>query len=430
LAFTYTAATNHISGYTYDPAGNVTNDGTNTFQWDAESHLTKVINGQGVAISTNTYNALGQRVRDVTQTTTTDEAYGAGGSLLWRYTGNSSDPNQRAFVPFGGGILAEYFSGGTLFDHPDELGSISAASDQTGSHFQERLYYPFGESWTGVNLNNLGMHQTFAQLPDYDPETDQYNTANRHYSPSGRWMSPDPGGMKVVRLDDPQTWNMYAYVRNNPTTLEDPSGLEVAELPGRPSLPGYTPPDDTDLESGFSDWRGSLSPNTANASGASSPQNAAQNNNNQQPPAAKLSERDKAYLDKYHGPVTAQAKDYKVDPVLVLGVGIESGFASHGTYQRTGDAFGMTGGSTKNMTEAASPTENVKQFFDNFGSQIRGTGSNVRAFVNALEGQNAAGKPVEGWKGYNSKHPVEWRKMINAGIGQMKHDVPIYIAPN
>jgi hypothetical protein len=31
---------------------------------------------------------------------------------------------------------------------------------------------------------------------------------------------------------------------------------------------------------------------------------------------------------------------------------------------------------------------------------------------------------------YNSAHPVEWRKMINAGISQMKHDVPIYTAPN
>ena len=213
------------SGYTYDAAGNLTGDGTHTYQWDAEAHLT-VAYLSGTAVQTNTHNALGQRVRDVTQTNTTDEAYGADGSLLWRYTGSSSDPNQRAFVPFSGGILAEYYSGGTIFDHPDEIGSITTASDQTGNNLQERLYYPFGEAWTGVNLNNLGMHQTFSKLPDYDAETDQYNTLNRHYSPSGRWLSPDPGGLKVVRLDDPQTWNMYAYVRNNPTTLSDPSGLE------------------------------------------------------------------------------------------------------------------------------------------------------------------------------------------------------------
>jgi RHS repeat-associated protein len=75
------------------------------------------------------------------------------------------------------------------------------------------------------------MHQTFAQLPDYDSETDQYNTPNRHYNPTGRWLSPDPGGLKVVNLEDPQTWNMYVYVRNNPTTLSDPTGLQSASAP-------------------------------------------------------------------------------------------------------------------------------------------------------------------------------------------------------
>jgi RHS repeat-associated protein len=112
-----------------------------------------------------------------------------------------------------------------IFDHPDEIGSATTATACTGNLVNEKLYYPFGEFWTGYALPNLGLHQEFAQLPDYDPETDQYNTANRHYSPSGRWMSPDPGGMKVVKLDDPQTWNMYAYVRNNPTTFTDPTGL-------------------------------------------------------------------------------------------------------------------------------------------------------------------------------------------------------------
>jgi RHS repeat-associated protein len=226
IAPTYSASTNQIttSGYAYDAAGDLQNDGTYTYQWDAEARLAKVISS-GTAISTNTYNALGQRVRDVTTTSTTDEAYGAGGNLLWRYTGNPSDPNQRAFVPFNGRILAEYYAGVTIFDHPDEIGSMTTSSDYTGKTINEKLFYPFGELWTGAAIPNLNMHQTFAQLPDYDSETDQYNTANRHYSPSGRWLSPDPGGVKVVKLDDPQTWNMYAYVRNNPTTSTDPTGL-------------------------------------------------------------------------------------------------------------------------------------------------------------------------------------------------------------
>ena len=200
----------------------MTNDGTYTYTWDAEAHLTKVVNGGGTTISTNTYNALGQRVRDVTTSATTDEAYGGDGSLLWGWTGNPS--TNRSFVPFKGDILAEYYSGGTLFDHSDELGSVTTSTNYyNGGVCQERLFYPFGELWTGAGSS--GMHQTFAKLPDYDAETDEYNTLNRHYTPSGRWMSPDPGGLKVVRLDDPQTWNMYAYVRNNPTTLTDPTGL-------------------------------------------------------------------------------------------------------------------------------------------------------------------------------------------------------------
>jgi RHS repeat-associated protein len=146
---------------------------------------------------------------------------------LWRFTNNSSDPNQRAFVPFQGRILAEYYGGstpGTIFDHPDQLGSLSTASDYTGNNFQERLYYPFGESWTGANMANLGMHQTFAELPDYDPETDQYNTPARHYSPMGRWLSPDPVVITTERLKNPQQLNLYAYVANNPLQFVDRTG--------------------------------------------------------------------------------------------------------------------------------------------------------------------------------------------------------------
>jgi RHS repeat-associated protein len=67
-------------------------------------------------------------------------------------------------------------------------------------------------------------------MPYYDSKTDNDFTTFRVYSPNlGRWFSPDPGNVGA-HPPDPQTWNMYAYVRNNPTSLIDPSGLSLAQL--------------------------------------------------------------------------------------------------------------------------------------------------------------------------------------------------------
>jgi hypothetical protein len=43
----------------------------------------------------------------------------------------------------------------------------------------------------------------------------EYRTAH------GRWTKPDPAGMSVVDPTNPQTWNRYAYVLNNPTAMVD-----------------------------------------------------------------------------------------------------------------------------------------------------------------------------------------------------------------
>jgi len=53
-----------------------------------------------------------------------------------------------------------------------------------------------------------------------------YFNARYNSSVIGRFMTADPAGKGAVHMDDPQTWNMYAYVRNNPTSLTDPTGLE------------------------------------------------------------------------------------------------------------------------------------------------------------------------------------------------------------
>jgi hypothetical protein len=54
-------------------------------------------------------------------------------------------------------------------------------------------------------------------------------TRPREYGVQGRWPSPDPLGMGAVDLSDPQSWNRYAYVGNNPLIVRDPTG-EGGEL--------------------------------------------------------------------------------------------------------------------------------------------------------------------------------------------------------
>jgi RHS repeat-associated protein len=43
----------------------------------------------------------------------------------------------------------------------------------------------------------------------------------------GRWLAPDPAGLAAVDIANPQTWNRYAYVANNPLGNVDPLGLAI-----------------------------------------------------------------------------------------------------------------------------------------------------------------------------------------------------------
>jgi hypothetical protein len=48
----------------------------------------------------------------------------------------------------------------------------------------------------------------------------------REYGIQGRWPSPDPLRTGAFNLADPQSLNLYAYVRNTPTSFVDPRGLD------------------------------------------------------------------------------------------------------------------------------------------------------------------------------------------------------------
>ena len=63
---------------------------------------------------------------------------------------------------------------------------------------------------------------------EHDAETgNDYFGARYFNSGMGRWLSPDPKMFSPQRMIDPQQWNMYSYVRNNPIIAVDPDGREL-----------------------------------------------------------------------------------------------------------------------------------------------------------------------------------------------------------
>ena len=220
-----TSNNNHITttGFAYDAAGDVTAVGVHTYQWDAEGRMKQIVDS-GISIA---FDAFGRRVYRSTSSAYVSYLLDPEGQLLG---GTWTGSGWNAEIPFNGRLLAEY-SGDTrspvYFDHPNALGSEQQWTGPTGTETNagELQFYPWGQE--GPSTTNGVLFQLYASLQWADPESDGYQTPNRYFIPRhGRWLTPDPIGKGAARLEDPQTWNMYVYARNNPTTLTDPSGLD------------------------------------------------------------------------------------------------------------------------------------------------------------------------------------------------------------
>ncbi len=211
-------------------AGNMTNDGYHPYSYDAEGNILTVdsgSNGQFV------YDALNHRIRVQTSSSTYEYLFDYAGrrtsSWLNPSSGNPGTGNEGRIYWDGQQIAFRSSDGTTYFDHQDYQGTERMRTSYTGAVASSYFSLPWGDGYSAT-VHTAGGDTDSLHFGSLDQDN---NTAGapmsehaqfRNYSfAQGRWLSPDPydGSYDIT---NPQSFNRYAYVLNNPLAYVDPDG--------------------------------------------------------------------------------------------------------------------------------------------------------------------------------------------------------------
>jgi insecticidal toxin complex protein TccC len=120
------------------------------------------------------------------------------------------------------GLPEGVFNDALRYGLGDHLRSVYLEVDRDADLISEELYYPFGgTAWWAARSAVEADYKTVRYSGRERDDSGLYYYGARYYAPwLQRWISPDPAGA-VDGL------NLYAFARNNPTTLIDDGGLQA-----------------------------------------------------------------------------------------------------------------------------------------------------------------------------------------------------------
>lgn len=209
---------------TYDAAGNVTNDGTNSYSWDAENRLIEIIYPGSGNTTQFTYDPFSRCVEMVEAGSTPPVTGNATKQFVWNggqrcEERDSSGNVVKQFFPLG---QVNYVSGTptSYFYELDHRGDVVGVDSIVSGSFAQVAsfgYDPYGNqtALSGSFLPDC----SFAGLYQHGRSGLSLATYRAYNPSSGRWINRDPIG-------EAGGINLYVYVGNNPISGVDPSGLD------------------------------------------------------------------------------------------------------------------------------------------------------------------------------------------------------------
>ena len=196
--------------------------------------------GQGPAFDTELeYDAFETRLAKRGPSSTTLYA----GDLYERLIPSAGATEHRYKVFAGDRLIAQvtkFEQGGALvnqqmrFIHDDHLGSVSVITDESGTLVESRSFDPFGTPAAAFSSASVTSGFTGHE---HDGDLGLVNMKGRLYDARlGRFLTPDPF---IAEPLNPQGWNRYSYVQNNPVNFVDPSGFCRVVVHGVSGTPSY-----------------------------------------------------------------------------------------------------------------------------------------------------------------------------------------------
>jgi RHS repeat-associated protein len=229
--------------FTYDAAGDTTEDASNFYTYDVEGRLCMVLNLATLNYTGYFYDASGTRVAKVGLSSPTcyfgspvyqtayllgpggdqvTELAVSGGAATWKHSNLWS----------GTRLTATYDALGLHFHLADPLGTRRVQLSTAGAIEQSCWSLPFGDALSCVKsglatADDATEHHFTGKERDTESGNDYFG-ARYLSSSAGRWLTPDWSAkvtpVPYAKMGNPQSLNLYGYIGNNPLTNFDPDG--------------------------------------------------------------------------------------------------------------------------------------------------------------------------------------------------------------